>query len=276
MNLGSGSSSSGSFALSSDQSNLFLMMLDSSAKNISNIINTHAIPELVRYNFNSDLYPTITFKPMNSTKLITTIKTLTDGKIIIPDDDLETYIRDMLDLPDASPAKSREEYALEFTKQQQQKQLNVENTEEINKTGKTKTPIESNSKQKQYTDKISQDKINKMSETIDFQGISPDIHQKLLEIIKKQLIKLNEMASVKDINSLSSIKVNYKGELSKLIDELLKTELHLNENDIKYKAKSNIISNNISEKVKSEFLVKYINDEIIDFDLHTLEIIEKL
>ena len=115
-----------------------------------------------------------------------------------------------------------------------------------------------------------------MSETIDFQGISPDIHQKLLEIIKKQLIKLNEMASVKDINSLSSIKVNYKGELSKLIDELLKTELHLNENDIKYKAKSNIISNNISEKVKSEFLVKYINDEIIDFDLHTLEIIEKL
>lgn len=276
MNLGSGSSSSGSFALSSDQSNLFLMMLDSSAKNISNIINTHAIPELVRYNFNSDLYPTITFKPMNSTKLITTIKTLTDGKIIIPDDDLETYIRDMLDLPDASPAKSREEYAIEFTKQQQQKQLNIENTEEINKTGKTKTPIESNSKQKQYTDKINQDKINKMSETIDFQGISPDIHQKLLEIIKKQLIKLNEMASVKDINSLSSIKVNYKGELSKLIDELLKTELHLNENDIKYKAKSNIISNNISEKVKSEFLVKYINDEIIDFDLHTLEIIEKL
>lgn len=276
MNLGSGSGSSGSFALSSDQSNLFLMMLDSSAKNIANIVNTHAIPEMVNYNFSSNLYPKIVFKPMNSTKLITTLKTLVDGKIVLPDDDLEGYIRDMLDLPDQ--AKTREEYALEFYKSQNTESEDGESGENT----KSKTPIENDSKQKSYTDKIKQDKVDKkMKETssddnIDFENISLDYKDKLKELFKKQFIKLNEMAENKDINSLATIKVNYKGELSKLIDEIVVKEFKLSESDIKFKAKSNIISNTISEKVKSIFLNEYIDNKNVDFEKLSTRIMEKI
>lgn len=285
MNLGSGSSSVGSFALSSDQSELFLMMLDSAAKNICNIVNTHAIPELVRYNFNSDLYPELSFKPMNSTKLINALKTLVDGKMVLPDDDLEGYIRDMLDLPEANPIQSREE-AIEQFKIGQQAKLNPASNSASNGgtmtkdgTEKSKNPIDNNSKQATYKNKINNDNINKkMSEqdVIDFKNISTDSMESLKTLINKQLIKLNEKALSMDINNLSSIKVQYKGELTKFVNQVIKDELNLCEDNIKFTAKSNIISNDISEKVKSVFLNEYIDKTEIDIDVLTDEIINSL
>ena len=79
-----------------------------------------------------------------------------------------------------------------------------------------------------------------------------------------------------DINNLSSIKVQYKGELSKFINDLLKNELKFKESDIKFTAKSNIISNTISEKVKSMFLNEYINNTYLDIDIITQDIINEL
>lgn len=108
INLGSGDT--GSFALSKDQSDLFLMMLNAEAKYIANVFNSYAIPQLVRYNYDSDLYPTLGFKPLaGSDKLLETLKLLSDGKLIIPDIDLETWIREMLDLPE----KSEESYDID-------------------------------------------------------------------------------------------------------------------------------------------------------------------
>ena len=190
MNLGSGNSTSGSFALSSDQSEMFLMMLDSAAKNICNIINCHAIPELVGYNFASDLYPILSFKSMNSTKLINALKTLVDGKLVLPDDDLEVYIRDMLDLPEQNPAQSREEAIEQF----KQNKLSIQQgNNKIPETNKSKTPIDNTSKQNQYKDKIKNDKINKNmkenSSNIKFSEISMEALICLKDLIKKQLIK---------------------------------------------------------------------------------------
>jgi len=277
MNLGSGNSTSGSFALSSDQSEMFLMMLDSAAKNICNIINCHAIPELVGYNFASDLYPILSFKSMNSTKLINALKTLVDGKLVLPDDDLEVYIRDMLDLPEQNPAQSREEAIEQF----KQNKLSIQQgNNKIPETNKSKTPIDNTSKQNQYKDKIKNDKINKNmkenSSNIKFSEISMEALTCLKDLIKKQLIKLNEKAQEMDINNLSSIKVQYKGELSKFINDLLKNELKFKESDIKFTAKSNIISNTISEKVKSMFLNEYINNTYLDIDIITQDIINEL
>jgi hypothetical protein len=276
MNLGSGNSTSGSFALSSDQSEMFLMMLDSAAKNICNIVNCHAIPELVRYNFASNLFPILSFKPMNSTKLINSLKTLVDGKMILPDDDLEVYIRDMLDLPEQNPAQSREEAIEQF----KNNQLSLQAGNKPPETNKSKNPIDNNSKQAQYKDKIKNDNINKKmkdySNTIKFSEISKEAIDILENIIKKQLIKLNEKAETMEINSLATIKVQYKGELTKLINDILKNELKLSENNIKFTAKSNIISNSISEKVKSMFLSEFIDKSNIDIDNLTQDIINDL
>ena len=295
MNLGSGNATSGSFALSSDQSQMFLMMLDSAAKNIANIINNHAIPELVNYNFVSDLYPSLSFKPMNSTKLVNTLKTLIDGKLVLPDDDLEVYIRDMLDLPDANPVQSREEVVDQFKQNQNQNQNQLPGGKESeskeaeskgtitsNGTEKSKTPIDNKSKQTQYTDKIKQDNVNKkMSESkenisIDFQNISKGLLDKLKTIINRQVIALNEKAENTSINELSAIKVQYKGELTKIINEILQNHLSLSTTDVKFTAKSNIISNTISEKVKSIFLTEFIDNSEIDVDVLTSDIINSL
>ena len=284
MNLGSGGSSSGSFALSSDQSQMFLMMLDSAAKNICNIINTHAIPELVGYNFSSDLFPTLAFKPMNSTKLVNTLKTLVDGKMVLPDDDLEVYIRDMLDLPEANPVQTRKEQVDQFKIDQLQKlqpganQKQTGGTMTKDGTEKSKNPIDNNSKQASYKDKIKEDDVNKkMSENnIDFKSISKESNDSLKTLIHKQLVKLSEKANTMEINSLSTIKVQYKGELTRLVNEIIKQELKLCETNIKFIAKSNIISNDISEKVKSMFLNEFIDTPDFDINVLTQDIMDSL
>lgn len=268
MNLGGASSGGGSFALSSDQSEMFLMMLDSSAKNIANVINTHAIPELVNYNFASDLYPKLSFKSMNSTKLINALKTLLDGKLVLPDDDLEGFVRDMLDLPTANPVKSREEMQEQF----EQKQLNGPSDNSLNNNSsnnnsnikeKSKNPIDNNSKQSTYKEKIKKDNINKLSE---------EELCKLKQIISRQLVALSEKAENMDINSISNIKIQYKGELSKLMGNIIT----LDENSILNTPKINIMCNDMAEQVKSTFLKKFIDNKEINIKDLTEEIIKIL
>lgn len=277
MNLGSGSNAGGSFALSSDQLQLFLMMLDASAKNIANTINTHAIPELVKYNFNSDLFPKLKFKAMNSTKIVNTLKTLLDGKLIVPDDDLEAYIRDMLDLPDMNPVKTRKEIADQFELQQRESlnQTDADKTKGQMKNGdeKSKTPIENNSKQSSYKEKIKDDSVSKKLSEFSLHNISEEMRNELSIIIDKQIIALNEKADKSDINSLATIKVQYKSEVGKIVTKILQETYKLSENDITFKAKSNILGNNISELVKSIFLNCYMDS---DNNLTTTEIRQEI
>lgn len=273
MDLGS-NGGTGSFALSSDQSQMFLMMLDSSAKNICNTTNTHAIPEIVRYNFDSDLIPTLGFKPMNSTKVINTLKTLVDGKIVLPDDDLEGYIRSMLDLPDANPIQSRKEAIDQF---QQNQIASIESKSNNNQTDKSKTPIASNSKQSSYKNKIKDDNVNKkMSEPIDYVNLPEVVLHKLENIIKRQLISLKEKAEKESIDNLSKLSISHKGEVTKLIQEIFKNNLGINETDLKFKAKTNVISNNVSERVKSMFLAEFIECSNINIDALSKIIIENI
>lgn len=249
MNLGSGSS--GSFALSSDQSKLFLMMLDSAGKNIANVINTHAIPELVKYNFASDLYPTLGFKPMDNSKLINTLKTLIDGKMILPDDDLEDYLRDMLDLPDKNPIKTRKE----MSEQNQQVATNNNNKIEIN--SKSKNPIENNSKQKQYTDKIKNNKI----EDKNIKNTNPAMN-KLNEdkeaIILKQIEHLQLKAKdCKDMNDLIRLKVSCKKDMTNIIEQMYQLEhnkITLSEYE---KMVCSLKANEVSEVVKAETILSH-------------------
>lgn len=98
-----GSGDVGSYALSEDQSDLFLMSLNSSADYVANNINSYAIPQLVGYNWDVEGYPTLAHEPVGGRgkqNLIKGVRELVDGKIVLPDKELEEFMRDLLGLPE--------------------------------------------------------------------------------------------------------------------------------------------------------------------------------
>jgi SPP1 gp7 family putative phage head morphogenesis protein len=97
-----GSKSVGSFALSEDQSTLFLQSLDASAKVIAEVINDE-IKRLVDYNWTVDEYPKLTHADLgirDFKSLSEAIQTLSFAGIMTPDSNLEDYMRKVMKLPD--------------------------------------------------------------------------------------------------------------------------------------------------------------------------------
>ena len=100
MTLGSGST--GSFALSEDQSSFFLMALKAMGKNICNVINRYAIRELVDYNWEVTKYPKITVSDLDSydiSKMAEALTKLVTAGVILPDEYIETELRRKMHLP---------------------------------------------------------------------------------------------------------------------------------------------------------------------------------
>jgi hypothetical protein len=98
-----GSSNVGSFALSSNQSELFLQSLNAIANHIREVIN-EAIRELVDLNFNTKVYPTLEVTRIGQVdvKLMSeSLWRLAAAGLIVPDNEIEQYVRNMLDLPEA-------------------------------------------------------------------------------------------------------------------------------------------------------------------------------
>ncbi|MBT9144610.1 MAG: hypothetical protein DDT42_00452 [candidate division WS2 bacterium] len=92
----------GSFALSRDQSDFFLMSLGSLANYICNIINRYAIPQLVDYNFTVQGYPKLIYTNLEITDkagIIDGVDKLVKGQVLIPDNNLEEFMRNLLSLP---------------------------------------------------------------------------------------------------------------------------------------------------------------------------------
>ena len=100
----------GSYALSKDKSDFFLMSCEGYTKNICDTVNRHAIPQLIDYNFpNVKVYPKLTASlgDIDKFKLAEALKSLSDGKIIVPDDSTEKYMREKMGLPEIDPATRR-------------------------------------------------------------------------------------------------------------------------------------------------------------------------
>lgn len=241
MNLGSGS---GSFALSNDQSQLFLLMLESSAKNISNVINKYAIPELVNYNFDSDLYPKLCFKPLNIGRLVNILKSLTDGKLIIPDNNIEEYIRDMLGLPDKVIDKSIDPSKINESRDDIKKDDTNHNV-----TGEQsgKIPAEVN---RAYKDNL---KNKKIEQDLNYINIETEIiklkeHTRFNDICDNIILNINN-AIYQNNNGINintnadyTIKIRYLGELAEFLNTIYNSQYKSNYiaamlgNHIKYKA----------------------------------------
>jgi phage gp29-like protein len=103
LNLGMGDV--GSWALSRDHSQLFLMGLNSVAQWFADHINRYAIPQLCRLNFGEDFtdFPELTFADLRLVLqrevLAEAVSKLVQTGILTPDRSLQEWVRDVFDLP---------------------------------------------------------------------------------------------------------------------------------------------------------------------------------
>lgn len=101
INLGQGDV--GSYALSEDHSNIFLMTLDATARYIETVFNRRAIPALVSANWNVDQFPELRHDPVGTRdgqQFVTALNTLINAGVISVDGELEAFMRDFLGLPE--------------------------------------------------------------------------------------------------------------------------------------------------------------------------------
>jgi phage gp29-like protein len=103
LNLGTGDV--GSWALSRDHSQLFLMGLNAVAQWFADHINRYAIPQLCRLNFGEDFtdFPELTFADLRLVLqrevLAEAVSKLVQTGILTPDRSLQEWVRDVFDLP---------------------------------------------------------------------------------------------------------------------------------------------------------------------------------
>lgn len=99
-----GSSQTGSFALSSNQSELFLLSLKAVAQKIQETVNVGGIRELVDLNFNvNNQYPTLEYGRIGQVdfeKLSMALFRLAQGGLITASPELETYLANAMELPE--------------------------------------------------------------------------------------------------------------------------------------------------------------------------------
>lgn len=99
-----GSNQVGSFALGQTKMDLFIMAVDSIAKSIAEVVNTYAIPRLMRLNgMRTDRSPYLTYGQVASVDLGVLgeyVDKMIASGLIVPDEPLERYMRSMADLPE--------------------------------------------------------------------------------------------------------------------------------------------------------------------------------
>lgn len=99
-----GATDSGSRALSSDQSDLFLLSIEAVAKNFADVMNKYAVNQIVDLNFDGVVkYPKLSFAPIARTdveKLANAYSTLVTSKGITAGEADEGYFREILGLPE--------------------------------------------------------------------------------------------------------------------------------------------------------------------------------
>jgi hypothetical protein len=101
-----GSGATGSFALSHDQSDLFLMMLNGDANYTAEVMNFDVMPQLIDWNFanvQASMRPKLKHGDMghrDMDRVLRGLAALAQWGVIVPDDPLEDAIRKELGFPD--------------------------------------------------------------------------------------------------------------------------------------------------------------------------------
>lgn len=107
-----GNTESGSRALSEDQSDFFLLSEEALANLIEEVHNRFLVRELVDLNFTTDAYPKLRHRKLGSVDYATlssTLSTLGSAGMLTADEDLETWVRQAIDLPPKMPVDETEQ-----------------------------------------------------------------------------------------------------------------------------------------------------------------------
>jgi phage gp29-like protein len=100
-----GSDKVGSYALGSTKMDLWSMAVDSIAKNIAEVINSYAIPRLMKLNgLDTSRCPKLNYGEINHvdlTEIGDFVTKLAQAGVLVPDANLEHYLRDLAGLPEA-------------------------------------------------------------------------------------------------------------------------------------------------------------------------------
>lgn len=257
LDLGSGSS--GSRALSSDHSDLFLQSLEAVAKAIADVINKYAIKELVDYNFdNVDYYPELNFNGIsrvNADKLSTAYQRFAQAGGIKPTKSDAQYIREMMGLPESIEDEEMEVPQIPKTKDKEIKEddLNqepgkkkIENKEDIDSVLNRMSESERTKYIKQQHRKIS---IKEFSEQNDFESWRKMTFAEKkvnFDSIQKQMDKLEGELKEEGEKLLKEAKDDY---LSKMTRALEKGDTKkIKELELKFNNKYASIINSILKK----------------------------
>ena len=101
LDLGAGST--GSYALSEDQSAIFHNNLSAIASQVADVLNKYAIKQLVDLNYTVKEYPKLKFSKIGVVryeKIATALSKLVQQKVITVDEQLEDSVRQLLDFPE--------------------------------------------------------------------------------------------------------------------------------------------------------------------------------
>ena len=137
-----GATQSGSRAVSTDQSDLFLKSLEAIANSITDVFNKFAIPQLVDFNYDGvENYPKLEYTGISRVDveaLATAYKILTESKAIRQHADDEQHFRAMLELPEVTEEekKRREETGEDEKAEATVKDLDLEDELEDEKKNK--------------------------------------------------------------------------------------------------------------------------------------------
>lgn len=95
----------GSFALGSQKMDLWTMSIDAIAKSIAEVINSYAIPRLIKLNgMDMELMPYLSYGQVSSVdlgELADYVQKLTAAGVLLPDEKLEAFLREQASLPPA-------------------------------------------------------------------------------------------------------------------------------------------------------------------------------
>lgn len=127
----------GSYALSEDQSSLFLLSLTALANQVCGTFNRHIIPELVDLNFDlveGQRYPQLTFQKLGEVKyseFATSLSTLTGAGLLTPDSETEEHVRKLYDLPKKAESENEEMEDLDETEEAGEMETDADAESEI-------------------------------------------------------------------------------------------------------------------------------------------------
>ena len=149
-----GGTGQGSFALSADQSDLFLLSLHAVASHVKDAVQKYVIERVVDLNFVVEKYPQLKYEKIGNVdlnQLSVALQRLTQTGLIIGDDELERHLRKVMSLPEMSEEDERRKLKLT-----QKKELDDDDDDDDDDDKKKDKKIDKNKKKKTDPKKASE------------------------------------------------------------------------------------------------------------------------